>query len=101
MLRSPGIETSEVAAVGPEIDQPAPGVQPLPRLVVMPMTASGEVWIRITGVPAGRWLIQYQNRLHSAQWFDEAQVELDADGSGAVRASTGVGEMRFYRLVQP
>jgi hypothetical protein len=65
------------------------------------MTASGEVWIRISGVPADRWLIQYQDRLHSDQWFDESPVELDADGAGAVRASTGVGEMRFYRLVQP
>ena len=100
MLRSPGIETSEVAAAGPEIDQPAPGVQPLPRLAVLPASDSGEVWIRVTGVPAGRWLIQYQNRLHSDQWLNEAQVELGADGSGAVRASTGVGEMRFYRLVQ-
>jgi hypothetical protein len=100
MLRSPGIETSEVAAAGPQIDQPAPGVQPLPRLAVLPASGSGEVWIRVTGVPAGRWLIQYQNRLHSDQWLNEAQVELGADGSGAVRASTGVGEMRFYRLVQ-
>jgi len=101
LLRTPGIEMSEAGATGPEIDQPVTGIQPLPRLVVMPMTGSGEVWIRISGVPADRWLIQYQDRLHSDQWFDESPVELDADGAGAVRASTGVGEMRFYRLVQP
>jgi VCBS repeat-containing protein len=101
LLRSPSVEVPGSPTIGPEIDQPVTGKQPLPRLVVMPMTASGEVWIRISGVPADRWLIQYQDRLHSDQWFDESPVELDADGAGAVRASTGVGEMRFYRLVQP
>jgi hypothetical protein len=76
------------------------GVQPLTRLTVLPVASSGEVWIRISGVPSGRWLIQYQDRLYSDQWLDEGLVELDGDGLGAVRAAAGVGEMRFYRLLQ-
>ena len=100
MLRSASVDSYEAGAMGPEISLPPMGAQPLTRLTVLPVGDSGEVWIRISGVPAGRWLIQYQDRWHSNQWFDEGVVELDGDGLGAVRAATGVGEMRFYRLVQ-
>jgi hypothetical protein len=100
ILRGASIDALEATVMGPEISRPALGVPPSTRLTVLPVAGSGEVWIRVTGVPAGRWLIQYQNRLHSDQWLDEGLVELDGDGLGAVRAATGVGEMRFYRLVQ-
>jgi hypothetical protein len=100
ILRSASIDAPEATVMGPEISRPALGVPPSTRLTVLPVAGSGEVWIRISGVPSGRWLIQYQNRLHSDQWLDEGLVELDGDGLGAVRAATGVGEMRFYRLVQ-
>jgi hypothetical protein len=100
ILRGASIDAPEATVMGPEISRPALGVPPSTRLTVLPVAGSGEVWIRISGVPSGRWLIQYQNRLHSDQWLDEGLVELDGDGLGAVRAATGVGEMRFYRLVQ-
>jgi hypothetical protein len=100
ILRGASIDAPEATVMGPEISRSALGVPPSTRLTVLPVAGSGEVWIRISGVPSGRWLIQYQNRLHSDQWLDEGLVELDGDGLGAVRAATGVGEMRFYRLVQ-
>ena len=100
MLRGPSGNAPEAIAMSPESSQLPLSVQPLTRLTVLPVVSSGEVWIRISGFPLARWLIQYQDRLHSDQWFDEGLVELDGDGLGAVRAATGVGEMRFYRLVQ-
>jgi hypothetical protein len=100
ILRGSSIDAPEATAIGPEMSRPALGVTPSTRLTVLPVAGSGEVWIRVSGVPSGRWLIQYQDRLHSNEWLDEGLVELDGDGLGAVRAATGVGEMRFYRLVQ-
>ena len=100
ILRGSSIDAPEATAMGPEMSRPALGVTPSTRLTVLPVAGSGEVWIRVSGVPSGRWLIQYQDRLHSDQWLNEGLVELDGDGLGAVRAATGVGEMRFYRLVQ-
>ena len=100
MLRGPSDDAPEAVAMSSESSQLPLGVQPLTRLTVLPVASSGEVWIRISGVPSGRWLIQYQDRLYSDQWLDEGLVELDGDGLGAVRAAAGVGEMRFYRLLQ-
>ena len=100
ILRGASIDAPEATVMGPEISRPVLGVPPSTRLTVLPVAGSGEVWIRVSGVPSGRWLIQYQDRLHSNEWLDEGLVELDGDGLGAVRAATGVGEMRFYRLVQ-
>jgi len=100
ILRGSSIDAPEATVMGPEMSRPTLGVTPSTRLTVLPVAGSGEVWIRVSGVPSGRWLIQYQDRLHSDQWLNEGLVELDGDGLGAVRAATGVGEMRFYRLVQ-
>jgi hypothetical protein len=100
ILRGSSIDAPEATAIGPEMSRLALGIPPSTRLTVLPVAGSGEVWIRVSGVPSGRWLIQYQDRLHSNEWFDEGLVDLDGDGLGAVRAATGAGEMRFYRLVQ-
>ena len=100
MLRGPSGDAPEAIAMSSEYSQLPLSVQPSTRLTVLPVVGSAEVWIRISGVPSGRWLIQYQDRLHSNEWFDEGLVDLDGDGLGAVRAATGAGEMRFYRLVQ-
>jgi hypothetical protein len=75
ILRGASIDAPEATVMGPEISRPALGVPPSTRLTVLPVAGSGEVWIRISGVPSGRWLIQYQNRLHSDQWLDEQDLE--------------------------